>query len=77
MIMEKLIEKYTMERVFRVIDKHKSKFDDMIEEMVKLKAIGDVLGEDTSWCDRELESYASALATLELLTRELKGEEVY
>ena len=79
--MEKMIDKYTMDKVFEVIDKHRSYFENLMSETsLKMRIIGMLLDDPDSMLEhysRELQDYASALATLELLERELKGEVEY
>ena len=80
-IMEKMIEKYTMDKVFEVIDKHRTYFDDMMNStLVKMKMSEMLCDDPESMLEmyrRDMQDYASALATLELLERELKGEVEY
>ena len=79
--MEKMIEKYTMDKVFDVIDKHRSYFENLMDETSLKMRMSEVLLDDPDnmleHYSRELQDYASALATLELLERELKGEVEY
>lgn len=79
--MEKLIEKYTMDKVFEVIDKHRSYFENLMNETSLKMRMSEVLLDDPDnmleMYVRELEDYASALATLDMLENELKGEVEY
>lgn len=79
--MEKLIEKYTMDKVFEVIDKHRSYFKTMMHDTHLKMRMSEVLCDDPDnmleMYVRELEDYASALATLDMLEKELKGEVEY
>lgn len=79
--MEKIIERYTMDRVFEVIEKHKGKFHELMDDTILRMKIADVVCDDSSDMNemymRELQDYASALASLELLERELRGEVEY
>ena len=79
--MEKLIEKYTMDKVFEVIDKHRGYFKNLMHETSLKMRMSELLCDDPDnvleMYVRELEDYASALATLDMLERELKGEVEY
>lgn len=79
--MEKMIEKYTMDNVFKVIDKHRGYFKDMMTETHLKMEMSKVLCEDPSGMIemymREMQDYASALACLDMLEKELKGEVEY
>jgi hypothetical protein len=79
--MEKIIRRDTLNEVFEVIDKHRSYFENLMSETSLKMRMSEVLLDDPSnmleFYGRELQDYASALATLELLERELKGEVEY
>ena len=79
--MEKIIRRDTLNEVFDVINKHRSYFENLMSETSLKMRMSEVLLDDPdSMLEkyvRELEDYASALATLELLERELKGEVEY
>ena len=79
--MEKIIRRDTLNEVFEVINKHRSYFENLMSETSLKMRMSEVLLDDPdSMLEkyvRELEDYASALATLELLERELKGEVEY
>ena len=79
--MEKLIEKYTMDKVFEVIDKHRKYHEDYLKSIrLKIDLCRVILDDPDDMVEsylREMEDSASALATLEMLERELKGEVEY
>ena len=79
--MEKIIRRDTLNEVFEVINKHRSYFEDLMSETSLKMRMSEVLLDDPDnmfeHYSRELQDYASALATLELLERELKGEVKY
>ena len=79
--MEKIIRRDTLNEVFEVIEKHRGYFENMINEtFLKMKMSEVLLDDPNSMLEkytRDLQDYASALATLELLERELKGEVEY
>lgn len=79
--MEKIIERYTMDKVFEVIEKHKGKFHELMDDTVLKMKLAEVLCDDPSGMNemymRDLQDYASALASLEMLERELRGEVEY
>ena len=79
--MEKLIEKYTMDKVFEVIDKHRGYFKNLMHETSLKMRMSELLCDDPDnvleMYVRELEDYASALACLDMLEKELKGEVEY
>ena len=79
--MEKIIRRDTLNEVFEVINKHRSYFENLMSETSLKMRMSEVLLDDPSnmfeHYSRELQDYASALATLELLERELKGEVEY
>ena len=79
--MEKIIRRDTLNEVFEVIEKHRGYFENMIDETsLKMKMSEMLLDDPNSMLEmyaRDLQDYASALATLELLERELKGEVEY
>ena len=79
--MEKIIRRDTLNEVFEVIDKHRNYFENLMNDAVLKMRISDMLLDDPDSMlehySRELQDYASALATLELLERELKGEVEY
>ena len=79
--MEKMIEKYTMDKVFEVINKHRGYFKNLMHETsLKMEMSNVLLDSPDSMLEmyrRDMQDYASALATLELLERELKGEVEY
>ena len=79
--MEKIIRRDTLNEVFEVIDKHRSYFENLMSETSLKMRMSEVLLDNPDnmleHYSRELQDYASALATLELLERELKGEVEY
>ena len=79
--MEKIIRRDTLNEVFEVIDKHRSYFENLMSETSLKMRMSEVLLDDPSnmleFYSRELQDYASALATLDMLERELKGEVEY
>lgn len=79
--MEKIIRRDTLNEVFEVIDKHRSYFENLMDDVVLKMRMSEVLLDDPSnmleHYGRELQDYASALATLDMLERELKGEVEY
>ena len=79
--MEKIIRRDTLNEVFEVIDKHRSYFKNLMDDAVlKMRISNMVLDDPDSMLEhysRELQDYASALATLDMLERELKGEVEY
>ena len=79
--MEKIIRRDTLNEVFEVIDKHRSYFKNLMDDAVLKMRMSEVLLDNPDnmleHYSRELQDYASALATLELLERELKGEVEY
>ena len=79
--MEKIIRRDTLNEVFEVIDKHRSYFENLMDDAVLKMRISDMLLDDPDSVlehySRELQDYASALATLDMLERELKGEVEY
>ena len=79
--MEKIIRRDTLNEVFEVINKHRSYFENLMSETSLKMRMSEVLLDDPDsmleFYSRELQDYASALATLELLERELKGEVEY
>ena len=79
--MEKIIRRDTLNEVFEVIDKHRSYFENLMSETSLKMRMSEVLLDDPDSMlehySRELQDYASALATLDMLERELKGEVEY
>ena len=79
--MEKIIRRDTLNEVFEVIDKHRSYFENLMSETSLKMRMSEVLLDDPDnmleMYVRELEDYASALATLDMLENELKGEVEY
>ena len=79
--MEKIIRRDTLNEVFEVIDKHRSYFENLMSETSLKMRMSEVLLDDPSnmleHYSTELQDYASALACLEMLERELKGEVEY
>ena len=79
--MEKIIERYTMDKVFEVIDKHRGYFKNLMHETSLKMRMSELLCDDPDnvleMYVRELEDYASALACLDMLEKELKGEVEY
>lgn len=80
--MEKLIEKYTMDKVFEVISKHKRFHEDMVNDAIVKKKMAMLLMDDDAIgivkeYDRDIQDSASALACLTMLENELKGEVEY
>ena len=70
--------------VFDVISKHKGKFEELLDEANLKRNMASFLGCDdpdginlVEEYEQEMRDYASALATLEMLERELKGEVEY
>ena len=70
--------------VFDVISKHKSKFEELMSDAKLKRELAVVLGCDVpdginlvEEYEREMQDYASALASLEMLERELRGEVEY
>lgn len=76
-----MIEKYTMDKVFKVIDKHRTYFEDMMNStLVKMKMSEMLCDDPESMLEmyrRDMQDYASALACLTMLEKELKGEVEY
>lgn len=72
-----------MDKVFEVISKHKRFHEDMVNDAIIMKKLATLLldeDDDVSIieeCDRDIQDSASALACLEMLERELKGEVEY
>ena len=79
--MEKMIEKYTMDKVYDVIDKHRSYFKELMHgTSLKMQMSNVLLDDPDSMLEmyrRDFQDYASALACLDMLERELKGEVEY
>lgn len=80
-IMEKMIEKYTMDKVFEIIEKHRGYFKNLMEDTSLKMRMSEVLIDDPKemleMYAREFQDYASALAALDMLEKELKGEVEY
>ena len=66
-----------LDEVFKVIDKHIGYFDMMFNEAMMHKQLAKALDIPSENYDREMMDYASAIASLKMLKRELKGEVVY
>ena len=79
--MEKIIRRDTLNEVFEVINKHRSYFENLMNETSLKMRMSEVLLDDPDnmleFYGRELQDYASALACLDMLERELKGEVEY
>ena len=79
--MEKIVERYTMENVFAVIEKHRKILKELMDVAHLKKNMAEILCDDpTDMMDmyaREMRDYASALACLDMLEKELKGEIEY
>ena len=66
-----------MDEVFKVIDKHIGYFDAMSNESMMKRNMAKAMDKDTSLYERELMDFASAIASLKILKKELSGEIVY
>lgn len=79
--MEKIIRRDTLNEVFEVIDKHRGYFKELMHETSLKMQMSNVLLDDPDsmleMYKRDLQDYASALACLDMLERELKGEVEY
>lgn len=70
-------DKDTMDEVFKVIDKHIGYFDAMFNESMMKRNMAKAMDKDASLYERELMDFASAIASLKMLKRELSGEIIY
>ena len=70
-------DKNTMDEVFKVIDKHIGYLDEMFNEAMMHKQLAKTLDIPSENYDREMMDFASAIASLKMLKRELSGEIVY
>ena len=77
--MEKILERYILDDVFKVIDKHIGFHQEELENIkVKSDMMGVLFPNDTDdTYDMERLAHASAIASLMLLKNELKGEKEY
>ena len=80
--MEKIVEKYTLDKVFEVISKHKKFHKDMVDEAMSKMGVamflfGDNVEDVIQDYEQEIRDSASALACLTMLEKELKGEKEY
>lgn len=70
-----------MDKVFDVINKHHDYFEDLMYETYLKMRMSEVVCDDPSdmldMYRRELQDYASALACLDMLKKELNGEVEY
>ena len=72
MIMEKIIRRDAISECIDVVDEHILKFDGLIDDCVIKKKLADFLGVECEECDEDINSYASAIASLIMLKRDLR-----
>ena len=78
--MEKILEKYIMDDVFKVIDKHIRLHNVLIDDVKSKIEIAEVLGVEDLMLENhllEIRDSCSAIAGLKMLKKELSGEVEY